>query len=90
MTFLSAASQFSLILTMPLSAYLCLGRILSVKIRQIDLEFGWSSVYYLLGVVSGIVAILFFAFYRNTPDQHPWVSVEELNLITKGGLCQNK
>lgn len=73
MTFLSAASQFSLIITMPLSAYLCV-------------EIGWSSVYYVLGVISGVVAILFFTFYRNTPNEHPWVTVQELHLITKGGL----
>lgn len=73
MTFLSAASQISLVLTMPLSAFLCV-------------EVGWSSVYYVLGLLSGIVALLFLTFYRNTPDTHPWVTSAELHLITKGGL----
>jgi sugar phosphate permease len=75
MTFLSAASQFSLILTMPLSAFLCV-------------EAGWSSVYYVLGLASGVVSILFFTLYRNSPDTHPFITAEEVSLITKGGKLE--
>ncbi|KAI6205293.1 MFS domain-containing protein [Aphelenchoides besseyi] len=71
MTFLSGASQLSQIIVMPLSAELCV-------------NYGWSRVYYILSILSGIVAVLFYVFYRNSPEQHSCISEEELTYITKG------
>lgn len=75
MTMLSVAGQLSQIITMPLAAQLCV-------------HSGWSSVYYAHGVVAAILAMLFFAFYRSSPANHPCVTEDELHYITKGGAAR--
>lgn len=90
MTFLSAASQFSLILTMPLSAFLCVeAGCKFCKNLQLKFSFLGSSAYYVLGLASGFVSILFFTLYRNSPDSHPFITADEISLITKGGRFRN-
>lgn len=77
MTLLSSANQLSQIVTMPLSARLCVTS-------------GWSSVYYFHGLASAVFAILFFVVFRRTPRTHPCVNKKELHFITKGGMFPGK
>ena len=42
---------------------------------------GWRPAMVLYGIVGVIVAIAFFVVTRNSPAHHPWVNLEEQNLI---------
>ncbi|CEF63045.1 Major facilitator superfamily and Major facilitator superfamily domain, general substrate transporter and Major facilitator superfamily domain-containing protein [Strongyloides ratti] len=68
---LSASGQFSQLLTMPLSAFLCT-------------SYGWESVYIVHGLLGSIVLIIFLIFFRNTPHKHPFVCEKESKYITNG------
>ena len=70
-TLLSAAGQLSQILTMPLSAFLCV-------------ESGWSSVYTAHGILAIIGSLGFMALYRNSAKSHPCVSEREFRIISRG------
>jgi len=70
-TLLSAAGQLSQILTMPLSAFLCV-------------ESGWSSVYTAHGILAIIGSLGFMALYRNSANSHPCVSEREFRIISRG------
>jgi sugar phosphate permease len=39
---------------------------------------GWRAVFYVFGVFGVLWSILFYAFYRNTPEEHKWVNKSEL------------
>jgi sugar phosphate permease len=39
---------------------------------------GWRAVFYVFGVFGIFWSILFYAFYRNTPEEHNWVNKSEL------------
>ena len=39
---------------------------------------GWRAVFYVFGVFGILWSILFYAFYRNTPEEHNWVNKSEL------------
>jgi MFS family permease len=41
---------------------------------------GWRAGFYFLGVLSGVFAVIWWAFYRD-PGEHPTVSAEELSYI---------
>lgn len=89
MTFLSSSGQLSQILTMPLSAHLCVTSGVSLKKNLIDFFnnfLGWSSVFYVHASISTFLAVLFFAFYRNSPKNHPCIKHVELKYITSGGM----
>uniref|UniRef100_A0A915EHT3 Uncharacterized protein n=1 Tax=Ditylenchus dipsaci TaxID=166011 RepID=A0A915EHT3_9BILA len=77
MTLLSSAGQLSQILTMPLSAQLCVTA-------------GWSSVFYTHGIISALLAGCFLFFYRSSPRKHPCVNAKELHYITQGAKAKNK
>uniref|UniRef100_A0A7E4VF49 MFS domain-containing protein n=1 Tax=Panagrellus redivivus TaxID=6233 RepID=A0A7E4VF49_PANRE len=69
-TLLSANGQLAQILTMPLSAQLCVTS-------------GWSSVYTVHGLLSVVAGIVFVAVYRNQAHTHPCISRNELMVIDK-------
>ncbi|KAE9547402.1 hypothetical protein FO519_009387 [Halicephalobus sp. NKZ332] len=70
-TMLSAAGQLSQILTMPMSAFLCV-------------ESGWSSVYTAHGILAIIGSLGFFALYRNSAKNHPCITEREFEIISQG------
>ena len=39
---------------------------------------GWRAVFYVFGVFGILWSILFYAFYRNTPEENKWVNKSEL------------
>ena len=47
-------------------------------------EFGWQSVFYFMGIIGIIFAILAFYMIRN-PKDHPWVNDKEVAYIEEGG-----
>ncbi|KAI1706655.1 major facilitator superfamily domain-containing protein [Ditylenchus destructor] len=58
---LSTYCQFGPILTMPAAAGLCESR------------WGWPMVYYLQGTLTLVLLLIFFAFFRVSPREHPLV-----------------
>jgi MFS transporter, ACS family, glucarate transporter len=57
-----------------------IGPAITVGIYQ---AFGWQSVFFVFGIIGILVAILWYAFGRNKPEDHPLISKEELDLILK-------
>lgn len=47
-------------------------------------EFGWRSVFWVMGVV-GVVAAVFFVKLIHSPLLHPWVNKAEVDYIEAGG-----
>ena len=43
--------------------------------------FSWRTVFYLLGGIGVLGAILWYAYYRDLPSQHPGVNAEELRML---------
>jgi MFS family permease len=66
MAILSSFLQIAPIFTMPLSAELCVS------------EWGWPSIYYIHGVISIILFIVFIFYHRNSPNKHPLMKRQEL------------
>lgn len=44
-------------------------------------RYGWRASFWFCAVLGVIVGLAWYAFARDTPEQHPRVSAEELNLI---------
>ncbi len=59
-----------------LSAYLLFGSLL-LGVLKLD----WRTATYLFAAVGVVHGVLFFALFRNSPEQHPWVNAEEAALI---------
>ncbi|CAI4231784.1 unnamed protein product [Auanema sp. JU1783] len=72
MAVLTTFAQVSAIFSMPISGELC------------ESEYGWQSIYYLHSVFCVFCFIIFACIYRNTPEEHPWISVEEIEFIAAG------
>ncbi|KAF7634813.1 MFS domain-containing protein [Meloidogyne graminicola] len=70
---LTCCFQFGPIISMPLSAEFCSSEML-----------GWPSVFYLLGIISLILFIIFYWIYRDSPRQFRLLTGRELLLIEKG------
>lgn len=91
MTLLTSSNQLAQIITMPLSAKLCVttGKIFLIYFLLISLKYnilGWSSVYYIYGAITAIFAILFCLIFRSTPRKHPCITQKEIQYITNGSL----
>ena len=45
------------------------------------IHYGWRNLFYVIGIVSALWAVLFSLLYRNTPEEHDGVSSGELAVI---------
>jgi sugar phosphate permease len=68
-----AASRFGAAVSPPVAVFLMV-------------EYGWRAVFYVLGVVGLLWAVVFCLYYRDHPKDHRGVNEAELNLITLNGL----
>src|SRR6185436_5902276 len=48
-------------------------------------RYSWREAFFALGAASLIWTALWLATYRNTPDEHPWITAGELEVIHAGG-----
>lgn len=69
---LSSFSQISVMFTMPVAGELC------------ESQWGWESVYYVHAVLSGVLFVAWFWYYRNNPVHHPKITETELEKIHRG------
>jgi sugar phosphate permease len=51
------------------------------------IHYGWRVVFYVIGIISALWALLFVLLYRNTPEEHPGVSPGELGVLR--GIDEN-
>uniref|UniRef100_A0A914PJH3 Major facilitator superfamily (MFS) profile domain-containing protein n=1 Tax=Panagrolaimus davidi TaxID=227884 RepID=A0A914PJH3_9BILA len=72
LAFLSCHHQLAEIFLMPIAGIFC------------GSNFGWQGVYYLQGSLTFAFFILFFLFYRNSPQKHRNVGEKELLLLNEG------
>ncbi|SMG34164.1 MFS transporter [Paraburkholderia susongensis] len=62
-----------------------LGPILGAPITALLVsDFGWRSAFLTFGLLGLVSAVLWWTFFRNTPDEHPGVSDDERAYIRKG------
>ncbi|CAJ0569409.1 unnamed protein product, partial [Mesorhabditis spiculigera] len=71
-------TQLSNIFTMPVSGALC------------SSSWGWPAVYYVHAIVAAVCFTLFFIFYRDHPNIHPFVRPVELERIQANKKNQEK
>uniref|UniRef100_A0A914C2Y4 Major facilitator superfamily (MFS) profile domain-containing protein n=1 Tax=Acrobeloides nanus TaxID=290746 RepID=A0A914C2Y4_9BILA len=71
---LSSHYQLGQVLTMPTAGVLCESR------------WGWPALYYIQGVLTALIAITFYIFYRDNPYRHKFVSAKELLKIEEGKI----
>jgi sugar phosphate permease len=58
------------------------GGALAVHYTAVLMEsFHWRQVFQMYSVVGIVWALVFFAYFRTRPEQHPWVNRAELDLI---------
>ncbi|MFH4976099.1 hypothetical protein AB6A40_002808 [Gnathostoma spinigerum] len=69
---LSSFLQIAPIFTMPIAGELCTSSL------------GWTSVYYLHGIVTIILFTIFILYHRNAPTKHPLVRRKELVKVMFG------
>ena len=53
-------------------------------ITAIILRFGWHASFWFCAVVGVLAGAVWYILARNTPEEHPWVHVQELELIVRG------
>ncbi|CAD5207367.1 unnamed protein product [Bursaphelenchus okinawaensis] len=75
---LSMHLQLGPIIAMPLSGMLC------------ESPLGWPMVYYVLGAVTTLSFVVFYVFYRDSPEMHRNVSLKELSKIQRGKVKCSK
>ena len=73
-TIIFAGSAIGSVVTLPLTGYLCHNTFLG----------GWPSIFYVLGIVGLIWFVFWTLFVFNTPEDHPYISQAETDLIKKG------
>jgi MFS transporter, ACS family, glucarate transporter len=59
------------------------GVITPIFIADAMQRWGWRPTFYICGAVGVIVALGWFLFFRDQPEQHPRVNAAELNLIVQ-------
>ncbi|KAI6203484.1 hypothetical protein M3Y94_00562300 [Aphelenchoides besseyi] len=69
---LSSFLQIAPIFTMPLSAELCVS------------DWGWPSIFYIHGIISVILFLIFIFYHRNSPSKHPLMKRRELVKVMFG------
>jgi len=52
------------------------------------LQYGWRVPFFVFGAVGVVWAIAWFAYYRDTPEEHSGVNAAELEMIHKGGAIR--
>ncbi|PIB30459.1 MFS transporter [Maribacter sp. 4U21] len=52
-------------------------------------QFGWKSTYVILGVIGLLWVIPWFILNKSKPEDHPWISEEERNLILNDRIENN-
>lgn len=52
-----------------------------ILVVALILQYGWRAPFLLFGAIGLIWAAVWFLWYRDTPQEHPWVNDGELNLI---------
>uniref|UniRef100_A0A914YM86 Major facilitator superfamily (MFS) profile domain-containing protein n=1 Tax=Panagrolaimus superbus TaxID=310955 RepID=A0A914YM86_9BILA len=72
LAFLSCHHQLAEIFLMPVAGFFC------------ESSVGWQGIYYLQGSLTFAFFIIFFIFYRNSPQNHRYVGKKELSLLTDG------
>lgn len=53
-------------------------------LTSIILLYGWHDAFWFCAVVGSLAAAVWYGVARDTPEQHPWVSSEELAMIAGG------
>jgi MFS transporter, ACS family, glucarate transporter len=53
-------------------------------LTSIILVYGWHDAFWFCAIVGVLAAAVWFAVSRDTPEQHPWISSEELAMISAG------
>lgn len=51
--------------------------------------FTWHMVFYVFGGIGILAAVVWYICARNKPEEHPWVSAQELEIIKKGRTIEN-
>ncbi|CAD5211009.1 unnamed protein product [Bursaphelenchus xylophilus] len=75
---LSMHLQLGTVIAMPLSGFLC------------ESPLGWPMVYFVLGGITVISFVVFYTFYRDSPEMHRNVSLRELAKIQRGKVKCSK
>jgi len=63
-----AGSRLGAAITPPLAVYLIT-------------SYGWRTPFYTFGALGAVWAMVWFAWYRDTPEEHDWVNAAERDLI---------
>ena len=63
------------------------GAISPLLVVPIQLAYGWRASFYAFGIIGVIWAVIWYRWYRNTPEERPGISTEEL--IEIGETPQN-
>lgn len=59
--------------------------IVTVAIYQ---SLGWKAVFYIFALIGLLVAFVWYAIGRNRPEEHSWISKEELSYIIENRTVQ--
>ena len=81
--FSSAGSQIGNVVALPLGGWLCLNGFAG----------GWPSIFYVIGMIGIVWAVMWFFLISNTPNEHRFISKEEKDYIvnaTKDSVSSNK